>query len=307
MNVKRFDARLSDLGNLSILHNCTRLEYLDLSKWKTIKTKDLVPILQKNQLFTLSLWGCDTIDDSLILYLPKTLRNLNLSCCKRLTDAGIQQLECPNLVKLQLWWCNLTDDAICSLKMPQLESLNLNWAKEITDHSLSHISTFTSLSTLMLSKCSRISDRGLMQVAKACRLLQQVDIAECNNITDVSVLELSNCTNLRQLNFYRCSGIGDTSIVVLAKKLGHGLEGLNVAGTQCTDVTLRSVLLEHCTSGISVFNMSQCRISNDAVLDVAKVGCDLIHLVTLSFQGCDINIDAKEALQASLKHTKCLF
>jgi hypothetical protein len=311
-NVKKLDLRLSTGSDVtSMLQHCQELQYLDLSKWKSLQNNNIDSIAANNKLISVCLWSCDQIDDNgikaLVSSTKHTLRHVNISCCKKITDNSLKYLSSCDLVRLQLWWCiNISDEGICSLNLPNLESLNLNWVSSITDASLLHISRFKSLKTLMLAKCSNITDRGLIEVAINCKQLQQIDIAECCHVSSTTIEQLAmHCSDLRQINVNQCCLIDDTSICQLALKLKSQLEGLNVGSTKCSSETLREVLF-HCSEGISVLDVSNCNISDRTVQEIINSNVSLAHLVTLNLKGCNISDQLVQQLKQKLNNTNVL-
>lgn len=87
----------------------------------------------------LELSGCSQVTDAVLGHFSKflNLRYLNLFNCRQISDAGISQLK---FLKALLY-------------------LNLGNLSEVTDDGISALNDL-SLERLILSKCSRITDKG---------------------------------------------------------------------------------------------------------------------------------------------------
>jgi hypothetical protein len=60
------------------------------------------------------------------------------------------------------------------------------------------------LKKLCIKNSSELTDKGLIEIAKKCLKLEHIDI-ECNNITDLSLIEVSrNYFNLKKINAHSC-------------------------------------------------------------------------------------------------------
>jgi hypothetical protein len=82
----------------------------------------------------------------------------------------------------------------------------------ITDYSLIEISNYCfNLKILILKNCSEITDSGLMEVAKKCLKLENIDLSHNQiNVTDRSLMAISdNCLNLKKLNRASCKKTAD--------------------------------------------------------------------------------------------------
>lgn len=70
---------------------------------------------------------------------------------------------------------------------------------------------------LNLSHCHHLSDVAMAALLEKCTLLKDLDITDCNNLTDTSIQALCNCTSMTRLNVRRCTLLSDASIKTLSK------------------------------------------------------------------------------------------
>jgi hypothetical protein len=139
---------------------------------------------------------------------------------------------------------------------------------------------FSELRTLNLCNCSNITDASVMEVARRCSNLQTLDLDCCSNITDASVSEVARrCSNLQTLNLDRCSNITDASVSEVARRCSN-LQTLNLPG-------------KFYDYGISRWSVSP-NITDASVLEVAR-GCS--NLQSLNLTNCQGNITGASVLE----------
>jgi hypothetical protein len=105
------------------------------------------------------------------------IRELDLSGCKKITNAGIQHI----------WG------------LTALQSLNLSCCYNITDVGLNHFSSLTALQSLDLSYCRQITDAGLNHLS-SLTALQSLNLRVCRQITDAGLNHLSSLSTLQSLD-----------------------------------------------------------------------------------------------------------
>jgi hypothetical protein len=134
-------------------------------------------------LTSLNLTLCRRITDAGLAYLGalgKSLTSLNLSDCQLITNAGLAHLRAlgKSLTSLKLSNCHeITDAGLAYLsKLPNLTNLNLKFCREITDSGLAHLHKLTNLTTLNLMYCLKITQRGLFPVNFVKKLYTSVNV-----------------------------------------------------------------------------------------------------------------------------------
>ena len=128
------------------------------------------------------------------------LSKVDLSFCKKLTDAGVMALcqgGCPQLSCLNLTWCcEITDAGVIALGQggcPQLSSLNLSYCDRITDAGVIALCQggCPQLSSLNLKRCVRITDAGVMALGQGgCPQLSSLNLSYCEQITDEGMMAI---------------------------------------------------------------------------------------------------------------------
>ncbi|KAJ9702293.1 hypothetical protein PVL29_004167 [Vitis rotundifolia] len=137
----------------------------------------------------------------------------------------------------------------------------------ITDHALQAIGSATSLRVLNLQGCFFISDSGLKMLAKGSvsrtlkklhggvvPCLEELNLACCGSVTDVSVVALGAIQTLKKLNL-SCLNVSDVTLVAIA---------------------------QHCWN-LGVLDLSNCElITGEGVLAFAEHECLQVLVVSRS-------------------------
>lgn len=116
------------------------------------------------------------------------LRYLDLTSCKKLTDAGLSQtVQFPELRFLGLGMLpNLTDAGLVKIvfKNPSLEDLNVSQCKDITDVSMETVTRhLPRLHSLNVMGCGQLTDKTVMYMKRGCARLRHLDVSFCGGIT----------------------------------------------------------------------------------------------------------------------------
>nr|GMC82060.1 F-box protein At3g58530 [Ipomoea batatas] len=198
-NLKGFsiywNVRVTDLGIMHLVRNCKLVVDLNLSGCKNITDKSLHLIADNYQ----------------------ELDSLNLTRCIKLTDSGLQRilLKCSLLQSLNLYALSIfTDEAYKKISLlPHLKFLDLCGAQNLTDDGLSCIANCKRLVSLNLTWCVRVTDVGVLAIARGCTSLELLSLFGIVGVTDKSLEALSSfCSNtLTTLDVNGCIGIKNRS------------------------------------------------------------------------------------------------
>jgi hypothetical protein len=150
------------------------------------------------------------------------LRKLSLSKCDLLDEwlpriAQVESLEDLSIGKNPL----LTDKGIKALVegLPHLKKLDISGCPMITDEGIFIVAKgMTTLNTLNLASCS-VSDREIMRISGHCSQLTALDLDECQQLTDASLLEIPSFPKLTHLSIRFCEGFTDGAIRDLQSRL----------------------------------------------------------------------------------------
>lgn len=143
----------------------------------------------------------DVTDEGLKVVATMTnLKQLRLTGCSRITDAGLAHLsKLTKLTDLCLNDTKITDAGLVHLsKMKSLQSLELGWTKGISDAGLVHLSDLTELIYLGLSK-TQVTDAGLVHLQKLTKL-SWIKLALNKGITDKGLPHLIALPGLKLVN-----------------------------------------------------------------------------------------------------------
>lgn len=92
--------------------------------------------------------------------------------------------------------------------------MHIRASRSITDAGLVHLSTFTQLQSLDLTRCQKLTDAGLADL-QGMTQLQSLNFAWCRKITDTGLADLQGMTQLPSLNLRGCRNITDAGLASL--------------------------------------------------------------------------------------------
>eukprot|EP00759_Apiculatamorpha_spiralis_P022227 PhF_6_TR26547/c4_g2_i8/m.38387 len=178
----------------------------------------------------------------------------------------LQNVECfpPSLKSLFLRECgHIADGCIAQITatttLTSLISLDLHCCYRITDAGVAHVSRLTSLTSLSLRCCNLITDAGLKHI-ETLTLLTSLDLSSCHRITDAGLAHIRIFKVLTSLNLNSCHQITNSGLAHVA--------------------TLTSLTSLH---------LWDCYLINDAGLEHVAT---LTSLTTLNLQACKLITDA---------------
>jgi F-box and leucine-rich repeat protein GRR1 len=237
-----------------------------LITYQQIKLNNCTKITEKSainlaihcpKLVEVDFMNCDINDEAIhaIFNNCKDLRELRLSQSEitnttRITEYALTKATIPpNFTQLRMVdftaITTVTDKSIEILvnSAPKIKSLVLNKCSRITDDgvlSICKLGRF--LHYLHLGHCSNLTDKSVTKLAIICNRIRYLDMACCTEITDKSVIELSaNLPKLKRIGLVKCSNITDISIGALTShvKIANSLERIHLS--YCTRLSVRSL------------------------------------------------------------------
>ena len=129
-------------------------------------------------LTTLIIANCSNLTNLSLVTLGKLkyLHRLDISCCKRITDAGIEFFAVGSKTK-------------------SLRSLNISEADLLTDKSFETIGKYfgATLHCLKASGLPQITDNGVEKLTRSVVCLKTLDLTFCSQLTDRSSIFLATC------------------------------------------------------------------------------------------------------------------
>ncbi|XP_020593507.1 F-box/LRR-repeat protein 12 [Phalaenopsis equestris] len=222
-----------------------------------------------------------TTYQSYVRYLPALLNrfshlsSISIAGCTELPDSalfGLKNLKI-SLRSLSLSCCfKITDDGLAHVAMhcSRLVSLTL-YRCTITDLALQNIANFCKLlENLNLSYCTDITDRGICALSTGCRLLHVLVLSCCSYVTGSG---LKGCS--QTLEYIEAECCMFTNEGLLQAVSGGGLKYLNLSNSRCSMNI--DVLAPMLVSRLRFLNLRLCRfISNESVVTISK-SCPLLE------------------------------
>ena len=193
-----------------------------------------------SQLRQLDLRECNIHNEQLALALANlprlaALRLNGKSGATQVDDSGLSSLQkCPHLKVLAIDYLPISAASLGYLPPDRLIELYMA-GTAIDDKAVSQLSEFTALKKLRLANTA-ISDVTLRSFKDLP--LEELDVSECSQITDIGLEPISEILSLKKLNLFKTdvSDAGTECLTSLKR-----LEWLNLDQTQITDVSLKSV------------------------------------------------------------------
>ncbi|KAI0494295.1 hypothetical protein KFK09_024427 [Dendrobium nobile] len=170
-------------------------------------------------------------------------------------------------------------------RFSHLTSVSVAGCTELPDSALAGLKNLkTSLRSLSLYCCFKITDEGVTQVAIQCNRLVSLTLYRCN-ITDIGLEKIANfCEVLENLNLSYCVNITDFGILALSRGC-RLLHVLVVSG--CRDVV--GTGLRGCSERLEYIEAECCMFTREGLLEAASAGG--LKYLNLSSPRCSMNID----------------
>ena len=228
------------------------------------------------------------------------LESVNLGETEGITDASIELLAscCRQLKALDLSWScsypaytwHAADRSMKALATHCLQLTVLHIQRtRVTDNSMKVLVTrCVQLQDLNIGECERISDKAITLLALNCRQLRLLDVhGTRGHITDASIsIIATNCAELRSLIVCHTQGqISDKSIEIVARNCPK-LEVLNVAGTHGAITDKSIALIALCCPALKSLDVCQ---NGNAITDepLQVVGTHCLLLQSLAIGAAD--------------------
>ncbi|KAI4971428.1 hypothetical protein ZWY2020_002342 [Hordeum vulgare] len=347
---------VTDAGLAEIAAGCPSLEKLDITGCPLVTNKGLVAVAQGcPDLKTLTIESCSDVANEGLKAIGRCskLQAVNIKNCAYVGDQGVSGLICSataSLAKVCLQGLSITDPSLAvigyygkaitnltltrlssvgervfwvmanALGLQKLRCMSITSCPGVTELALVSIAKFCpSLKQLYLRKCSQISDGLLKDFAEAAKVLENLQIEECNRVTLTGILsfllncspkfkalslvkctgikdicsapaQLPVCKSLRSLTIKQCPGFTDSSLAVVGMICPH-LENLDLSGLGAVTDDGLLPLIRSSESGLVHVDLNGCENLTDAAISalVKAHGTSLAHL---SLEGCSKITDA---------------
>lgn len=184
-----------------------------------------------------------------------------------------------DMTSLSLATCkNVQDDWLAPLARQSLIHLDLSRCSSITDMGLLQLHALHRLKCLSLKSCLGIKDRGLHALTFSRQLIS-LDLMDCRNLTDEGIKNIAHLSYLEHLHLAGCHLLTDQALQYISELIR--LRTLNV--NQCCQLTgdglssclpklsyLQSLDLGHCLCVLG---------SSDFFCNSITPGVELVELV----------------------------
>ena len=304
--------KITDRGCIAVTHNLIKLKKLSLA--------DLYQITDTALHFDRDGDGRPVIDANML----KTMEDLNLTDCNRLTDYGFASVvtRCVNLKTLTLAGCvGLTDKCLEMIRTNPVDPtpgriqpkevtlydrINLEKEKKEKEEMLAlgdtgpataiTISKWPAiipnwlrgdqLMTLNIAYCSNFTDKGMECIAATCKNLTAIDISGCTRMTDESILLMASCCScVSHIKMAYCHGMTDVSLHHMSQELW--VESLDISHcSRITDVGIHT-LVSRC-NGITELKVAWCRHITNRSMHFLATECKHLQLLDISAISSDI-------------------
>ena len=220
---------------LSHISSLQRLKLLNISYCEYVTDTGVYQISKLESLEELILDGCYEITDVAHLHISNItlLNRLSLHRCSSATDTALQHLSKLRFLQklgIQRLDC-ITDEGLSYLQISSLQNLNIKKCEKVTDQGLSYISTMTSLLELNIGSCLKITDIGLLHISKltslrnlniswtmvtdvglsylciGLRLLKNLVLDYCLNVSNSGVSKLSHLPFIKDIWLFYCPNV----------------------------------------------------------------------------------------------------
>ncbi|KAJ4319514.1 hypothetical protein N0V94_003848 [Neodidymelliopsis sp. IMI 364377] len=242
-------------GLLKVVQGCPKLRDLragEVRGWNDLEL--MAELFKRNTLERLVLMNCDSLNDESLAALiegvdqevdvltdrpivpPRSLKHLDLTRCRSITDAGLKTLvdNVPFLEGLQLSKCGgLTDDSLTSLlpTLPVLTHFDIEELDALSNNvlkALAEAPCARHLKHLCISYCENLGDAGMLPVLKACSNLTSLEM-DNTRISDLVLAEAAASMRNRNRLARALSGSERPEI------------GLRIVAYDCANVTWTGV------------------------------------------------------------------
>ena len=130
-------------------------------------------------------------------------------------------------------------------------------------------------------------------VSAYCFVLRELSISDCDQISDVSLLELARLgPKLRYLSAAKCHRITDRGVSAVAKHC-YKLRYLNVRGCEAVSDRSLETLARNCNK-LRSLDIGKCDVTDSGLIQIAE---KIPSLRKLSVRGCemisDVGVEAR--------------
>ncbi|XP_031485844.1 F-box/LRR-repeat protein 3-like [Nymphaea colorata] len=200
-----------------------------------------------------------------------SLEHLDLSACSCLTNEMLSWVCSDHLRRVNLSRATGVDHRGLEFlvkQCPSLEEIDLSYCSRLGDSEAAALSLAPNLKSVILVKCLKITDIGLVRIAVGCSKLLSLNLKWCMEISDLGIeLLAAKCKDLRflDISYLSVTDKGLSSIACMKK-----LEVLVMVGCRMVDDDGLECL-KRCSSHIQKVDVSRCiNISSSGMMSLLE-------------------------------------
>lgn len=170
--------------------------------------------------------------------------------------------------------------------LTSLQSLDVSYCRKLSDKGLSVVTEgCRNLRVLHLAGCRFVTDGLLYSLSKNCRNLEELGLQGCTNISDTGIIDLVNgCRKITYLDVNKCSNVGDVGISSVSKSFSTSLKTLKLL--DCYKVGDESISsIAHFCRSLETLVIGGCRDISAEALKCFGCAC-IISLKNLRMDWC---------------------
>jgi F-box/leucine-rich repeat protein 2/20 len=240
-----FALRVTD-AHVKSLAECGTLVDVNLNATSEVGDEAVMALadLNENTLASVALYWNVRVTDTSIVRLVQTcgarcLKTLNLSGCKRLTDATARAVgkHCVALADLDVTRVAFSDDGVAAVSLAPSSAAHMRRLNLYAAPSLSSARPFRCLAALenltWLDLCGAqaLTDAALTEIADGCPKLRHLNLSWCLGVTDAGVAAAcAACRKLELLSVHGNRNVTDACLDVLKRANEGALHTLDVRG-----------------------------------------------------------------------------
>lgn len=171
--------------------------------------------------------------------------------------------------------------------IPYMRVIRISNCDEITDNGICNLGIQChALQEMYMNGCTQVSVVGLRQIVHLCKSLEVLDLSDCPQMNDQTLIALASCVQIKKLVFQRCKHISDNGIAQLSRCCKR-LTYLDISSCakigEYGDLALLQIG-KNCQA-LKVLDLYGCQHVRDKGVRAIARGCPLLN--TLRLTGCN--------------------
>ena len=263
---------VTDGGLASLRKSCNKITALDLSDCALVTDDGLAQLLYAFPNMSPHALVSTSKGDQYCVALGELypgMTAIDLAGCAAVSDKGLASLakNFPDLQAVDLSGnTKVTDKAVAKLAIacPKLLPRGLKTSQKGDKYCEALSMSHSNLSSIDLSGCSLLTDKGTSSLSNSCPNLVAVDLQNCHNVTDSGLARLVTALPKLQLEKLKSNAKGDEYCTAVAAQ-HTDLTTLDLSSSAALTTKGLAVLMQSCTR-LQKVNTSNCGQIDDPAL-----------------------------------------